>query len=156
MKALILLAAAPLLALAGPLPGDAPADTVRAFLAAFNEHKVEAMLAYTQPQVHWNHIKGQKVDTEADTQAEFGAAMADYFQTLPNAKADILSLTESGNYVSILERISWDNDGETGSQCSIGVYELSGGKISSIWYYPAHACNPEVAPEIGVLQETRQ
>ncbi|MBT1446519.1 nuclear transport factor 2 family protein [Shewanella sp. JM162201] len=121
---------------------NAPEAVVREFLAAFNQKNIAQMLSQTNPDVYWNHIKGQKVDTKAETQAEFGAALQDYFESLPGAQADILSLTVSGNYVSILEQVSWQVEGEVSSQCSIGVYELVDKKISSIWYYPAHGCEP--------------
>ncbi|ABL98551.1 nuclear transport factor 2 family protein [Shewanella amazonensis] len=130
-----------------------PEAVVREFLAAFNQQNVAQMLAQTNQAVYWNHIKGQKVDTKAESQTEFGAALQDYFESLPGAHAEILSLTVSGSYVSILEQVSWNLDGEINSQCSIGVYELLGEKISSIWYYPAHGCEPrdtvmEEAPEV--------
>ncbi|WP_372872364.1 nuclear transport factor 2 family protein [Shewanella sp.] len=139
MKPAILLAA--LLSLPA-VAQDSPEAVVREFLAAFNQQNVAQMLAQTNKAVYWNHIKGQKVDTKAETQAEFGAALQDYFESLPGAHADILSMTVSGSYVSILEQVSWTVDGEVNSQCSIGVYELISEKISSIWYYPAHGCEP--------------
>ncbi|AZQ13062.1 nuclear transport factor 2 family protein [Shewanella khirikhana] len=119
-----------------------PEAVVRDFLAAFNQQNIPQMLSNTHQAVYWNHIKGQKVDTKAETQAEFGAALQDYFESLPGAHAEILSMTASGSYVSILEQVSWTVDGEINSQCSLGVYELIGEKISSIWYYPAHVCEP--------------
>ena len=100
--------------------------------------------------------------TETSSKNELGAAMADYFETLADATATLTQVVSSGNYVSTVEQVTWSHDGELNSQCSIGVYELKQGKINGVWYYPAHACDVAVlesnivAPEIGVLKETRQ
>lgn len=139
---------------------EGSSQVVSQFLAAFNQHNVEQMLSHTTANVHWGHVKGNKMSLEASNQTEFGAAMTDYFQTLPAAKANIISMIDSGSFVSIVEEVSWNTEEGRNNQCSMGVYQLSGDKIASITYYPPHTCEPKVepviAPEIGVLQDTQQ
>ena len=142
------------------------AQVVSQFIDAFNQHNVEKMLSHTTDSVHWGHVKGNKMTLEASNQTEFGTAMNDYFQTLPAAKAEIISMMDSGSFVTIVEQISWTNEEQRNTQCSIGVYQLSGDKISTISYYPPHTCEARVAPapdveltvapDIGVLQSTQQ
>lgn len=145
-----------------PIKANASIEVVEQFIAAFNEHSVGQLLSHTTDSVHWFNISGSKMLIETSSKNELGAAMADYFQTLPDAKATLTQAVSSANYVSTIEKVTWSHDGELDSQCSIGVYELKQGKINAVWYYPAHACELEpggdniVQPEIGLLKETRQ
>lgn len=137
---------------------------VEDFIAAYNSHNVEQMMQYTTKNVRWMHVTGTKVEVETSTQQEFAAAMADYFDTLTDANATILKIIDSGNYVSTVEKVTWNNDGEQLSQCSIGNFRIKNGKLAEFWYLPAHACDEVpvseateiVEPEIGVLQKTQQ
>lgn len=144
-------------------------EIVESFIAAYNTHDVKQMVQYTTETVRWMHVTGSKVEVETSSQAEFAAAMADYFETLTDANATILKMIDSGNYVSTVERVTWNNDGEQLSQCSIGNFRIKNGKLAEFWYLPAHACDELVVedilkdepadivqPEIGVLQETQQ
>ena len=145
-----------------PSNTNASIEVVEQFIQAFNEHNVGQLLSHTTDTVHWLNISGSKMLIETSSKNELGAAMADYFQTLPDAKATLTQAVSSANYVSTIEKVTWSHDGEQDSQCSIGVYELKQGKINAVWYYPAHACDPEssnsniVQPEIGLLKDTRQ
>ncbi|MCL1050837.1 nuclear transport factor 2 family protein [Shewanella abyssi] len=141
---------------------SASVAVVEKFVQAFNDHSVERLLAYTTDSVHWFNLSGTKMLTETSSKNELGAAMADYFATLADAKATLTQVVSSANYVSTVEKVTWSDEGELNSQCSLGVYELQQGKINAVWYYPAHACEPSVAndpivqAEIGLLQDTRQ
>lgn len=131
------------------MPSLAESDPVSMFIQGFNEQKIELMLAQTTEDVTWFNVSITKVDLQASGHSELGAAMTDYFQTLPGAKASILGSLSSGNYVSTLEKVSWQQDGEQNSQCNMGVYTLRGDKIAAVWYYPAQECDTPEA-EIGL------
>lgn len=145
-----------------------PTEVVESFIQAYNKHDVELLVQHTSESVRWMHISGSKVEVETSDRTEFGAAMTDYFETLKDANATIIQIIDSGSYVSTVERVTWDNDGEQLSQCSIGTFKVQAGKLAEFWYFPAHACDaslavetvnktdlPTVDPEIGVLQETQ-
>ncbi len=128
------------------LSTQASADTsssnvVKQFIAAYNQHSVEAMLQYVADDVQWMHITGNKVEVETASSDQFGAAMTDYFETLNHPKATILQLISSSHYVSTVERVEWSTDGEQLSQCSIGNFRVENGKIAEFWYLPAHSCD---------------
>lgn len=136
-------------------------QVVKQFIQGFNNHSVEQLLQQTTENVHWFNLSGAKMDIETSTQHELAAAMSDYFASLNDAKARLRQIVVSANYVSTVEEVTWSHDGEQSSQCSLGVYQLKGNKISAVWYYPAHTCDqvtsPQyVEPEIGLLKETRQ
>lgn len=145
-----------------PTNANTSIEVVEQFIVSFNEHNVGKLLSHTTDTVHWFNMSGSKMLIETSSKNELGSAMADYFQTLPDAKATLTQAVSSGNYVSTVEKVTWSHDGELDSQCSIGVYELQQGKINAVWYYPAHACDLEsggdniVQPEIGLLKDTRQ
>ncbi|ABZ75018.1 conserved hypothetical protein [Shewanella halifaxensis HAW-EB4] len=165
-----LISVSPLVSASDPLPIETQqpdsVTVVKQFIQGFNNHSVEQLLQQTTPNVHWFNLSGTKMDVETSTQHELGAAMTDYFAHLTDAKAALRQIVVSANYVSTVEEVTWSHEGELSSQCSLGVYQLSGDKISAIWYYPAHACDetiwvdgsdPEIVqPEIGLLKETRQ
>ncbi|QQX79971.1 nuclear transport factor 2 family protein [Shewanella sp. KX20019] len=138
----------------------APVAVVEKFVQAFNDHSVERLLSYTTDSVHWFNLSGTKMLTETSSKNELGAAMADYFATLADAKATLTQVVSSANYVSTVERVTWSDEGELNSQCSIGVYELQQEKINAVWYYPAHVCEPSVdngaSVQAELLQDTRQ
>ncbi|MCL1147392.1 nuclear transport factor 2 family protein [Shewanella marinintestina] len=134
---------------------------VKQFIEGFNAQSVEQLIQHTTENVHWFNLSGLKMDIETSTQHELAAAMSDYFASLNDAKARLRQIVVSANYVSTVEEVTWSHDGEQSSQCSLGVYQLKGNKISAVWYYPAHTCDqvtsPQyVEPEIGLLKETRQ
>ena len=165
----VFMALSPLTDAAESLPlEDQPksVQVVKQFIQGFNNHSVEQLLQQTTENVHWFNLSGVKMDIETASQNELAAAMADYFASLNDAKATLRQIIVSANYVSTVEEVTWSHDGDQSSQCSLGVYQLNGDKISAVWYYPSHACDEtpwiEVAapkivqPEIGLLKETRQ
>ncbi|MCG9754422.1 nuclear transport factor 2 family protein [Shewanella insulae] len=130
------------------LPISAFADpsatqVVKGFIDAYNQHSVEQMLTHVSDDVRWMHISGSKIEVETSDKAQFGAAMTDYFETLTGAQATILEQIVSSHYVSTVERVTWENDGEQLSQCSIGNFRVQDGKIAEFWYLPAHACDEQ-------------
>ena len=131
-------------------------EVVQSFIQAYNKHDVGLMVSHTTDDVTWMRITGKKVAVQTSTKAEFGAAMTDYFESLKGASATFLNIIGSGSYVSTVERVTWDNDGEELSQCSIGTFRVKAGKIAELWYFPAHACDElilkvETKPEVVVL-----
>ncbi|GIU20950.1 hypothetical protein TUM4644_11360 [Shewanella colwelliana] len=165
MKPLLLAAGLSVFPLAAVANTPQTTDVVEAFIGAYNQHSVEQMLQHVVDDVRWMHITGTKIEVETAGKAQFGAAMADYFETLGEANATILSMIHSSHFVSTVERVTWLNEGELLSQCSIGNFRIEGGKIAEFWYLPAHACDdveltPPVddiaPPEVGKLIETRQ
>lgn len=133
-------------------PTATTVQVVEQFVEAFNDHSVERLLSYTTDSVHWFNLSGTKMLTETSSKNELGAAMADYFTTLTDAKAVLVQVISSANYVSTIEKVTWSHEGVISSQCSVGVYELQERKINAVWYYPAHTCEALV----DVLQDTGQ
>ena len=116
------------------------AETVERFIAAFNQHNVDAMLELSAVAVRWMSVSGEQISMETSTHAELREAMGGYFESTPGARAEVRSISESGSFVSTLEEAFWSSGGAEKSRCSMAVYELVEQKIQHVWYFPAHRC----------------
>jgi len=116
------------------------AELVERFVSAFNHHDVDAMLEFSAPDIRWMSVSGDRITTETSTHAELRDAMAGYFESVPAARAEIRSISESGRFVHTLEEAFWLSGGAERSQCSMAVYELLDGKLQNVWYFPGHQC----------------
>jgi len=115
-------------------------ETVKLFVKAFNTQDINTMLDLTTPDMKWMNISGQQIAIETSTHAELGKAMLSYFESTPSTKSEIRYLNESGAFVYALEEAFWSSSEVEKSRCSMAVYELLGGKINHVWYFPAHQC----------------
>jgi hypothetical protein len=116
------------------------AEAVENFVEAFNRHDVDAMHDVATEDIRWMSLADEQLSVETSNQAQLREAMADYFVNVPSARAEILSITEIGPFVHTVEEAFWGSDGAEKSQCSMAVYELSGGRVRNVWYFPAHEC----------------
>jgi len=67
--------------------------------------------------------------------------MKDYFADANRAHSRVIKSVTSGDFVSTVEQVSWQQEGEWLSRCSIGVYLFESQKIAAVWYYKAHQCD---------------
>ena len=112
-------------------------QVVERFLDAYNRHDVEAMLALAHPEIQWLSVAGEKVAVETSGASALGEALVGYFASLPSARSTIEGILPSGRFVSVWERAHWlAKSGGARSQSSLAVYEVEGGKVRRIWYYP--------------------
>lgn len=123
----------------GVFAGD-NSELVERFVSAFNQQDLDAMLEFSAPDMRWMSISGSRISVETSTHAELRAAMAGYFENTPGARAEVRSISESGQFVHTLEKAFWLSGGAERSQCSMAVYELLDGKLQNVWYFPAHQC----------------
>lgn len=118
-----------------------PRDTnavavVRAYVQAYNAHDIDGMMAFLAPDFVWLSIVGDSVAVEARGHAVLRAQMADYFRRLPSARSEFEEITALGPWVSVHERAHWVSGTGPRSQASLSVYEVRGGVLQRVWYYP--------------------
>lgn len=113
---------------------------VENLFTAFNEKDVEGMLALVTDDVRWFHVSEEDMTVEASGRDALRAAMSRYFADLPSARSAIRRISSSGPFVHTVERASWDAGGEEKSQCSTALYEIDGGRVRNVWYFPAYSC----------------
>lgn len=127
-----------LLALALPPSwAQSPDEIIERYMAAYNDHDVEAMLELVHPEIQWLSVDGNRVSVETDGAEALAEAMRGYFETVPSTRSSIEMMMVSGNRVSVRERAHWKLSGQAYSQAVLTVYELVDGRIRRVWYFPA-------------------
>ena len=115
------------------------ATVVREFLKVFNKQDIAKMSALVASDVLW--LSMTKNGTfKADLQGWPALAkwLKNYFAATKNVRSEASQLNANGPFVSFTETASWQSPtGVTKKASSLAVYEVQGGKISRIWYYPA-------------------
>ena len=119
---------------------DKPDKLVREFVAAFNAHDVDRMLTSCAPDVRWMNLAADKLTVETSGTEKLAESMRGYFRRVPSARSELRGVVVSGNFVTAVERATWESKGQERTQCSVSVYEVREGKVHSVWYFPAHGC----------------
>lgn len=133
----ILFLAAALVLAAATAAAQSPYEVVERYMAAYNDHDVEAMLELVHPDVQWLTIDGDRIRVETDGADDLAEAMRGYFEAVPSTRSSIESLMVSGKRVSVRERAHWESSGQSRSQAALSVYEIDDGRIVRVWYFSA-------------------
>ncbi len=116
---------------------DRPEMVVRALLAAFNAHDVDAMAKRVADDFVWFDVTGDKLNVETRGRDALRKGMEGYFKKNPTATSGVHMLSTNGNFVSVRERAAWKTkNGESRAQTAIAVYEVVDGLIKRVWYFP--------------------
>ena len=113
-----------------------PERVVRAFTDAFNRHDVPGMLALADSAIVWLSVSGDSVLVETRGREALARGMAAYFRSIPTARSTLEAVAALGPWVSARERAEWTAASGPRSQASISVYEVRGGRVRRVWYYP--------------------
>ena len=63
--------------------------------------------------------------------------MAAYFEEYPTVRSELVAPAVYGARVVGLERVHWEREGREMQQHSLAVWELRGGLVARVWYFPA-------------------
>ena len=110
---------------------------VRQFEAAFNKHDVAALTALVTDDAQWLSVNGDKLSVETSGKAALETWLSGYFKSCPTCRSEFESVMVAGSYVIAHERASWESKSGPKAQRSLSVYEVRGGLIRRVWYYPA-------------------
>jgi hypothetical protein len=121
-----------------PTPRDTTAAAVvQAYVRAYNAHDVDAVLSFLAPDFVWLSASGDSLTVEARGRAMVRTQLTGYFRGLPSARSELETLTVLGPWVSAKERAHWTGSAGPRSQAALSVYEVRGGLIQRVWYYPS-------------------
>ncbi len=121
---------------------------LRAYLDAFNRHDAEATAAFCAENFKWFSIDGDKSSIDAESRTQLRDWLVGYFKSRPTVRSDFLSVEQTGPFLTVRERASWDNkEGRRVTAQSFGVYEIRDGLIQRVWYYPAVKDSPPSVPK---------
>lgn len=114
------------------------AVALRAYYDAFNRRDAEATAAFCAEDLKWFSVDGDKIGTDAESRAQLRDWLTGYFAKLPTVRSDVLSLDQTGAFLTVRERASWENkSGQRVSQQALAIYEVRDGLIRRVWYYPS-------------------
>lgn len=125
------------LVLASSAWAQSPDEVVERYMAAYNDHDVDAMLELVDPDIQWLSVDGDRISVETDGAEALAEAMRGYFEAVPSTRSSIESMMVSGQRVSVRERAHWESSGQPRSQAALAVYEISEGRIVRVWYFSA-------------------
>lgn len=130
-----------------PPAASAEMAVIRAALAAYNAHDAAAVAAHYADDIAWFGFGADgKQSLEGDGRDAVQKWLAGYFQSLPDVRAEISDVAQSGAHVSFRERVTWTaKDGTKRAQAALAVYEVRDGKIKRAWYFPATRETPPAA-----------
>ena len=112
-------------------------QTVRQFVAAYNNKDLDGMMALADDDIVWLSVDGDNTAIMTNGADAMREEMKGYFGPDANPKSAIEILKSHGNFVTTLERAYWMQGGEEKSKASFAVYEVIEGKVRRVWYYPA-------------------
>lgn len=116
---------------------DSSAATVRAYMRAYNAHDIPALLSFLDSGFVWLNVAGDSVAVEVRGKEAVESGLRDYFRALPTARSEAETMSALGPWVTVRERAHWEGKNGPRSQGAISVYEVRGGLIRRVWYYPA-------------------
>jgi hypothetical protein len=117
-------------------PAADPLAVAERFIAGFNRHDLNLMIAETDADVRWLSVVDDRALPDARGQAALQEWMAKFFSVFPTARRTIEQSIAHGPFVSAWERARWtDKRGEERTQAGLVVYEVREGKIRNVWRY---------------------
>jgi hypothetical protein len=132
-----------LTALAATFPASLPADEpsanaqrVQAFVAAYNNRDLDAMLALATDDIQWLSVAGDKIAVETNGKARLRESMTKFFKSPASTKSELEWIEASASRVAALERASWQSKSGPRSQKSLSIYEFKDNLINRVYYYP--------------------
>ena len=113
-----------------------PERVVTELMEAFNAHDPDKMRDYWHGDVAWFEISGDQTSAVTTSASQLHGELVAYFEAFPTVSSSLENITVNGNYLTAIERPTWEQDGERKSQASVVVYEITDNKVKRFWYYP--------------------
>lgn len=135
MRLVSMVGAAALMFVVGCAGGGA--DVVRRQFAAFNAQDVDAMTDNVTQDFVWYDVDEGNAKVQVSGRNSFGQQMRDYYSGSPKFESKAMSMMTHGDYVTVMERISYETSKGEMTQESLSVYRIRDGKIARVWYFPA-------------------
>jgi len=115
-----------------------PTEIVADYVEAYNARDLEAMRALMHPDIQWLSVDGESIVIVADGEIDLSAQMQAYMEGSFVTTSEIAGEIVDGGFVAVREISSWAGaDGAERSQSALAVYEVDGGTVRRVWYYPS-------------------
>lgn len=123
------------------MPADLNNDEVLGkYIDAYNAHDIDGMLEYMAAEVRWMNIAGAELSVATTGKAEFRNVMSGYFEHFPTAQSSITESQSVGDFITTVEKASWEWEDSLRSQCATAIYSFENNLIVNVWYHVAQPC----------------
>lgn len=113
---------------------------IEQYILDYNAGNLSKMLDQMASNIQWMSIDSNKIITETKNKQQLAQALKPYFKGGNSTQSSLIHVFENGNFVSTLEKASWQSNGQMKSQCSIAIYEFEQNLIKNVWYHTAQPC----------------
>ena len=114
---------------------------IEQYILDYNAGNLSKMLDQMASNIQWMSIDSNKIITETKNKQQLAQALKPYFKGGNSTQSSLIHVFENGNFVSTLEKASWQSNGQMKSQCSIAIYEFEQNLIKNVWYHAAQSCD---------------
>ncbi len=114
---------------------------IEQYILDYNAGNLSKMLDQMASNIQWMSIDSNKIITETKNKQQLAQALKPYFKGGNSTQSSLMHVFENGNFVSTLEKASWQSNGQMKSQCSIAIYEFDKNLIKNVWYHAAQSCD---------------
>lgn len=112
-------------------------DLVTEFVGAYNAQDASAMTAMAHEDIDWIYISGSEAAVATKGKEAMAKELEGHFSGPGKVSSQLSGWSVNGNFLSVIETVSWTGkDGAAKQQASIAVYEMDGGLIRRVWYFP--------------------
>jgi len=118
------------------LSEDKATELIQDFVAAFNEHDVEAMVSMVSDDMMYMFVNDGAIAVETKGKEAFRKAMVAYYKQIPSARSETEAIMVAGDFVTVRERAHWRSAKGPRHQMSLAVYQIKDERIHRVWYYP--------------------
>lgn len=136
LRLALCLALLPMAGLPGSAAEESAKEIVAQFYAAFSAHDIEAMSRLVSEDFAKLNVFGDQLLPEFRGRDGLKKSMTEYFTSLPDVRSEIEAVLESGNLVSVRERVHWTIGDKACSHSTLAIYQVEGGQILWLWYHP--------------------
>jgi hypothetical protein len=119
---------------------------VRRYVAAFNQHDVEATIACVDTAFRWYNIAGDSLQLVMAGRNSQRLALVRYFKAFSDVSSEISGVTANGPWVMVREQIRWTGAKGPAENVALAVYEVREGHIRRVFYFPAERRSLTSAP----------
>ncbi|MEZ4414981.1 MAG: nuclear transport factor 2 family protein [Gemmatimonadota bacterium] len=128
-----------------PQRGVIPAHVViEAYAAAFNRHDPEAMREWLAEDVIWFQLENDGLTEVARGRDEIVGMAVQAFGDLDDLRMEVIPGAKVHEFVHAVEMDSWGAGADRVTATQLVTYQILGGRIARIWFFPSSVLPPEL------------
>ena len=116
-------------------------NIVRQYVEYYQQKNIKSMAVLMAENIKWMDVNGAKLTVQAENKRELVKQLSNFFsKTTQAVTSELVSILTNGNFVSAIEKATFEENGRDSSLCSLSVYQIEENKIENVWYFQAESC----------------